>query len=291
MSKRIPPKYHEDVEYFRAALAFTEAETGFNARLIEKDYFCSLLLEGLQGPLSKGLVFKGGTSLSKIHCDFYRMSEDLDFTISVPVDSTRSVRSRAVKPVGKRIEMLAGGGSAFVLRGSLQGHNNSTQYTTEIAYHSVVTGQAGRIKLEISVREPVLETAANLPCRSLLCDPFRREPVLAPISVDTLSLRETYAEKLRAALTRREPAIRDFFDIDYAMRKRLLDINEEDFIKMVRCKLDIPGNQVVDISSQKAGILQRQLRAQLRPVLREKDFASFDLVSVFSAVAELAKRL
>ena len=43
MSKQAHPVYHEDAEFFRAAVAFTEAETGFHARLIEKDYFCSLL--------------------------------------------------------------------------------------------------------------------------------------------------------------------------------------------------------------------------------------------------------
>jgi len=45
------------------------------------------------------------------------------------------------------------------------------------------------------------------------------------------------------------------------------------------------------MSSEKAEVLNRQLRAQLRPVLREEDFASFDLAGVFSAVASLAKLL
>ena len=39
------------------------------------------------------LTFKGGTSLNKIHAGFYRLSEDLDFSISMPVDSARSDRS------------------------------------------------------------------------------------------------------------------------------------------------------------------------------------------------------
>jgi hypothetical protein len=47
-----------DPEFFRAAVSFTAQRTGFAARLIEKDYFCSVLLEYLASA-SKDLVFKG----------------------------------------------------------------------------------------------------------------------------------------------------------------------------------------------------------------------------------------
>lgn len=35
---------HEDVSLFHEAVRFTQARTGFAARLIEKDYFCTVLL-------------------------------------------------------------------------------------------------------------------------------------------------------------------------------------------------------------------------------------------------------
>jgi predicted nucleotidyltransferase component of viral defense system len=75
-------RVHEDTARFAAALNFTAASSGFTARLVEKDYFCTLLLHDLVTPES-GLVFKGGTCLSKVHGEFYRLSEDLDFTIPV----------------------------------------------------------------------------------------------------------------------------------------------------------------------------------------------------------------
>jgi hypothetical protein len=37
-------RLHEDVPLFREALAFTAAKTGFNGQVIEKDYFCTVLL-------------------------------------------------------------------------------------------------------------------------------------------------------------------------------------------------------------------------------------------------------
>jgi hypothetical protein len=38
------PDLHEDVPLFREALRFTQVQTGFAARRIEKDYFCTVLL-------------------------------------------------------------------------------------------------------------------------------------------------------------------------------------------------------------------------------------------------------
>ena len=53
---------------------------------------------------------------------------------------------------------------------------------------------------------------------------------------------EAYAEKFRAAMTRREPAIRDFFDLAYAVRDMALNTQDAEFISMVATKLAVPGN-------------------------------------------------
>jgi hypothetical protein len=50
---------HETPIAFREALTFSEAEFGFTQRLIEKDYFCSLVLADFEPLFASGLVFKG----------------------------------------------------------------------------------------------------------------------------------------------------------------------------------------------------------------------------------------
>jgi hypothetical protein len=40
---------HEDQAFFREAVLFTAGQTGLNATLIEKDYFCTVLLHYLYG--------------------------------------------------------------------------------------------------------------------------------------------------------------------------------------------------------------------------------------------------
>jgi predicted nucleotidyltransferase component of viral defense system len=283
--------YHEDVDLFREALSYTQSETGFSARLVEKDYYCSLVLEDLLAITSPQWAFKGGTCLSKVHSDFYRMSEDLDFAFSVPVNASRPQRSKMIVPMKEHLGRLARRLACFNLIEALRGFNNSTRYIGGLGYQSLVTGQDESIKLEFSIREPILEPVEHLPARALLVDPFRQAAVVAPAEVPVLSCRETYAEKLRAALTRREPTIRDFYDIDHGVRSGRLKTDDRRLIGLVRGKLVVPGNDPIDVSDEKHEILKRQVQGQLRPVLREADYAAFDLKRAFGIVAQIAAAL
>ena len=79
----------EDGELFLQALERTARDHGFAAALIEKDFFCSLILAALAAAAPDYLLFKGGTCLSKVYTAFYRLSEDLDFSIPAETRSTR----------------------------------------------------------------------------------------------------------------------------------------------------------------------------------------------------------
>ena len=288
---REPRSYHEDADLFREALSFTQSETGFSPRLIEKDYYCSLILEDLCAVASPQWAFKGGTCLSKVHSDFYRMSEDLDFAFSVPVDVPRARRSKMIVPMKEHLAKLASRLVCFNVAEALRGFNNSMQYIGGLSYRSLVTGQEESIKVEFSIREPILEPVEHLPARTLLVDPFRQAAVIAPVEVPVLSCREAYAEKLRAALTRREPAIRDFYDIDHGVGSDRLKADDRRLIGLVRSKLAVPGNDFIDMSDEKHEILKRQVQGQLRPVLREADYAVFDLQRAFEIVLAIARAL
>jgi predicted nucleotidyltransferase component of viral defense system len=291
MSKQGALAYHDDTELFRAALMFTQAETGFNSRLIEKDYYCSLLLHDLLVTKTANLAFKGGTSLSKVHADFYRLSEDLDFAISTPVNAQRRDRSRRVAPFKAHLTNIANRMPCFQVADSLRGYNDSTQYGGQVSYPSLISGRHEQVKIEISVREPILEAIEPLPARTLLLDPFRRAPVVEPIQISVLSRREAYAEKLRAALSRRDPAIRDFYDIDHAYRTNRIHIEDQQMIDLLRAKQSIPGNEPMDVSSDKLENLRRQVDVLLKPVLRDGDFADFELDRAFETVRQFAHLL
>jgi len=284
-------QYHENTEPFREAISFTESNTGFSARLIEKDYYCSLVLRGLAEALQQGLIFKGGTCLSKVHADFYRLSEDLDFVISMEMNVPLSVRRKRIAPLKDLFISFPERLRCFHVDKPLSGSNSSKQYIGRLSYRSVVTGQAEFLTVEVGLREPALDSVELKPAHTMLTDPLRMRPVLEPLSIGVLSFRETYAEKFRAAITRRDPAIRDYYDIDYAVRSGKLDPSDDKLLELLHHKLAVPGNEPVDVSKERLTALQQQLESRLKPVLRTADFDRFDLGRAFEIVASLAGKI
>ena len=287
MSKAEPISAHDDAALFRDAVRFTAEESGFAPRLIEKDYFCTLLLDYLSTAVGGELVFKGGTCLTKVHSELYRLSEDLDYAIPVAVDVPRSERSRRVEPVKTGLSRLNKTVPAFRVIDTLRGANRSTQYLAAVGYSSVLNQQEETIKIEVSLREPLLTPVFHGLARTMLRSPLTNNPMVAPIGVRCIAKAEALAEKFRAALSRRDVAIRDFYDIDHAVRKG--GLSPEKLVKQVSLKLAVPGNDPVDVSDRRLAAVRKQIEAQLRPVLRERDFGEFDLERAFKIVAEMAE--
>jgi predicted nucleotidyltransferase component of viral defense system len=291
MSKVEPPTInaHEDVALFREAVQFTAAESGFVPRLIEKDYFCTVLLAYLSGAAGQELVFKGGTCLTKVHSELYRLSEDLDYTIPVAKGTRRTERSKRAEQVKSALSKLNRAVPVFRLIETMKGANNSTQYVAVIGYNSMLGQQQETIKVEVSLREPLLARVIDGPAQTILRNPVTNKPMVMPFPVRSIDKNEALAEKFRAALSRREPAIRDFFDIDYAVRIGGLRPNNAEFIDQVGQKLAIPGNELVDVSETRLDALRRQVEPELRPVLRDRDFTEFDLDRAFEIAVRMAK--
>ncbi|MBM4081088.1 MAG: nucleotidyl transferase AbiEii/AbiGii toxin family protein [Planctomycetes bacterium] len=282
-------RFHDDADLFREAVNFTAADTAFAARLVEKDYFCTVLLAHVAAHTGAPLVFKGATCLTKVHADFYRLSEDLDFALPVPVDASRAERSRRAAGVKRVLAGLPRAVPCFRVVEPMKGANNSTHYTGVVGYTSLLSGQGEVIRLEVGLREPLLTAATEAQARTILRDPVTGRPMVPEFGVRCMAKLEAFAEKFRAALTRREVAIRDFFDIDYAVRRLGMPLRDGQLINLVRQKLAVPGNEPVQVSEQRLADLKRQLGSQLRPVLRERDFLEFDLQRAFRVVAEMAE--
>src|SRR3989304_10342573 len=136
----------ENSALLRQAIEYPAGETGFAPRLIEKDYFCSVVLEYVAAS-GAGLTFKGGTCLSKIHGGFYRLSEDLDFSISTAPDSSRANRGRSVNPLRTAVNELPERLPGFRIVDPLRGANNSTQYNAVVGYESPIDGHIEQLSV------------------------------------------------------------------------------------------------------------------------------------------------
>ncbi len=96
------------------------------------------------------------------------------------------------------------------------------------------------------------------------------------------------AALFRDALTRLEPAVRDFFDLDHAIASGRIDVNDRSLIGLLRTKLSVPGTGPTGVSPDKVARLRAQIETQLKPVLREADLAAFDLDRAVERVARAA---
>jgi hypothetical protein len=95
---------HEDKDAFRDAIRAASDHMGIRDVYVEKDYWITFILERLsRSTNSKNIVFKGGTSLSKVYKLIERFSEDVDLAILKAEGQTETQVRNMIRSVEKEI--------------------------------------------------------------------------------------------------------------------------------------------------------------------------------------------
>ena len=281
-------EHHKSTEEFLAAIQYTVATTGFRAELIEKDYFCSLVLSSLYDKNTCPLIFKGGTLLAKVYGDFYRLSEDLDFTYDMPLKTTRNERREVSLIIKKIYHQIGEKTDGINIAMDLKGSDESKQYNGELTYISQVANGQGTIKFEVSLKDTLLAKPSKQKAQTLVLNPFTGEKLADLFPILCYAKKEAYAEKIRAAFCRQQPAIRDFYDISYAIDKNIITLQDDAFIKIVRSKIKAQAKNFKLLTNEKIQLLQAQLLPDLFPTLRSNDYNAFDLSKVLQQLQEFS---
>ena len=218
---------HKDKDKFLKLVDRTATLTGFYAPLMEKDYYLTLILSRIN-ELSDNLIFKGGTCLNKLYYSYYRLSEDLDFSIRLPdYTTTRGNRRKCIEPIKNNIEDFAKQLDMRIESAENAGRNESKQYVYYFVYDPVTMPSEQTVKFEIGLRfNPIFETETRQVQHKFL-HPFTGEPLFDGGKVNCLSLNEIVSEKLRAAALRLTIAPRDFYDLDFILRNKFNIANKE----------------------------------------------------------------
>ena len=66
---------------------------------------------------------------------------------------------------------------------------------------------------------------------------------------------------------------------------------DPDILSLVKAKIDVPGNDPIDLAEGRKQELNRQLEGQLRPVLRPSDFVAFKLNEACGLVDNILESL
>lgn len=281
-------------ERFRGLILAVAKQRRFRPGIVEKDYYLTLFLNAANNCFADKLVFKGGTLLNKIHLNYHRLSEDLDFTYNgKEVLSGRSRRSKAITPIRhamlKCLEQI--GLTSDKPQG--EGFNNSTQYVFSIKYPSFITQKEENIRIEVSLRQPPMDKPVYNTIKHFYQDPFTGKDLIPANRILSLSLNEAVAEKLKAAITRKDVAIRDYYDL-WHIAEAKFNFKNNEFIKIFRKKLENEGykgnfTHNFGLSDNKTVLLRRQVESDLIPVIRENEH--FDLDKAFARFNDILANL
>ena len=231
---------HEDRKQFIDVINITVQRTGFRAPLLEKDYYLTLILSRVH-EISDDLIFKGGTCLNKIYYSYYRLSEDLDFSMRLPeYTTTRGNRRKSIQPVKDKIEDFAKQLDMRIVDSEKAGRNESKQYVYYFAYKSVFQPAEQIIKFEIGLRfNPICPVEKKVVQHKFL-HPFTKEPLFDAGKVNCLCLKEIVSEKLRAAALREVIAPRDFYDLDFILRHDF-NLADKEVLGLFKKKIEEDG--------------------------------------------------
>jgi len=285
---------HSNKDEFLKILERASAQTGFPLRLLEKDYYITVVISGIN-KLSNDLVFKGGTCFSKIYYSYYRLSEDLDFSLKLSTDNaTRSVRRNAIKPIKELIRPFLKRFNMSIQNLDKAGHRESTQYIYYLDYDSAVLNKKESIKLEISLRFNPLRPVATKEVNHKFLHPFTKEPLFDAGSVNCLALKELVAEKLRASATRGIIASRDFYDLGFLLRGKF-NFDDKEQLELFRKKLEEDGFSS-DLSKYRVNLgradkeideMMSRIEDELLPVLTLDEQKSFNMLKILDKLNEV----
>jgi predicted nucleotidyltransferase component of viral defense system len=267
--------------------------------LIEKDlYLHGLLLDLSDSEYFKtNFTFKGGTALAKAYFDYYRFSEDLDFTFldqknleNKSGKQTRALLSKEINKVGKLLEDISkkrkmnfifdkknkkfvefGGSNKFV--------------TFKLWFKSFFSNKDSFIKIQINFYEILFYKQKKIKLNSLFQDFSKELKILFPeFAKNNLKnpellvydLKEIASEKIRALLTRKGFKTRDIIDLYFLLKKGItIEKVEEKAIKKTIFMLNYIKykKNIINRKFEESFFLGDEERLLLQPI--GKDFENF----------------
>lgn len=267
-----------DKEKLKDIIPAIAGKMRFRPAIVEKDYYLTIILNNIETLLTDKVVFKGGTLLNKAHLNYHRLSEDLDFTYYAEF-TTRSERSRAITPIREKMPSFLKALNLTSDNPQGEGFDNSKQYLFKVKYPSVLMAKDPMIKIEISLRQSPIEKPVITEIKHFYQDPFTGEDLFPSGQVMSLTWKEAVAEKLKVAISRKDPAIRDYYDL-WHISEFGFDFYDTNFIKLFKRKLTdesyaIDYKENFGLSADKLSILRKQIDGLLKPVIRSGE--EFDL--------------
>lgn len=275
----------------REELTRIATRNGFPLQVMEKDYALTWALKAIYSNprLFNYLVFKGGTCLSKVYAEKYRLSEDLDFsTYDVAKLSNEELKQELTKAF--TVANQIGAPNLEILEKDMV--ENPGMINLQIRYIGPLN-QPDKLKIDISLREYILfEAKQHISKETKYSD-------IEPFTIHCYDLIEILLEKLRAIIQRGKT--RDYYDVWQIMTRT--DLRKQAPFDLFRIRLNLEEKYRYgdDVSYEpermfdedQLDITSKMWKDGLGRLVKEKELPSFDdvisdLKRIFWAEAELA---
>ena len=140
---------HNEKELFGQYIAATADYMGLgDAGIVEKDYFVTCFLQKIAEKLP-GMIFKGGTSLSKCHKIIRRFSEDID--LSVDTEAARLTEGQRKRLKQDIISIIEESGFRLENPGQIRSRRDFNQYVVDYQGSPAYGSQKRYLIVETSV--------------------------------------------------------------------------------------------------------------------------------------------
>src|SRR5581483_1582731 len=217
------------------------------------------------------LLLKGGTCLYKVDLGYRRMSEDVDLTIPGVATEYQSTNVIHINRVAQSLLEIGPVVGAQLVNFDGERFDRAAHAIWEVKYESAfLPGEKALISVYAVIR-PAHRDVRKVGLRQLI--PPELISGYGSAYCWALDYSEVRAEKVRAAFTREDPAIRDFYDL-WVLATAEVDMGSPDFIELVDAKLnEIRARPLKEqprsfgLTEQQYGLLGRKL-TELETVLR-----------------------
>ena len=139
-------KLHKNKGRFVEAITATSAMFGIEPALVEKDYFVTLFLRKAVERIP-GLVFKGGTSLSKCYNLIDRFSEDIDLTL----DDEHFTQSKKRNSIIELITICEELGLELTNKEAIENHTHGNFNCYDISYPIIFPSEDVKSGLKVEM--------------------------------------------------------------------------------------------------------------------------------------------
>lgn len=150
-------KLHDDQKRFLEAIMAVSESIGVDQALVEKDYFITLFLKKAVERIP-GLVFKGGTSLSKCYHLIDRFSEDIDLTL----DDEHYTQAQKRSSIRELVSVCDELGLELINKETIKKHTHGNFNRFDIRYPK--TFHSEDVKPELSVEMAYIQKC--YPCET-----------------------------------------------------------------------------------------------------------------------------